>query len=504
MIVLSDPGKSIELTAEERRQPQAEYAVKRFKFEESFRNYLGVWIITFLGLLLRGYHYLRNPSIWHDEVATFLNVIKKGFVGLLGPLYHSGTGPPLLLWIQKCVVLSLGESTYALRLVPFLASCAALVVMAVLVSRLLGPVPAAASMLLVACSDRLLWHAAEARPYSSDVLIASVLALLFIVSHKWTTRRRALCFAGLAPFVVLVSYPGVFLLGGITIALVFVLVRQKQRPSPWLALIALGVSIAGAFLILFFTTASAQRTRALNIEWEYAFPDWRHPAHVPLWLIRSSIGVFDYTMRPIGGFLVVAACIGAVSWWRGGERELIVFLVAPLVLAAAAGLAHAYPYTGVRTMAFALPAIALLIGAGVQAAGDWADGSQRRAWLAGSIIGLPILATLFLSLYRVCIPWRRADTGGAAAYVLEHRTEPEPVTANQWEYEYYFRGLNGMFYPKLRLLQEKNQPSRYWIVLTSDDRAFATTIAESLHHSQVLERREFLETTVMLIANDIN
>ena len=116
--------------------------VKLFKFQESFRNYLGIWIITFLGLLLRAYHYLMNPSIWHNEVATFLNVINKGFVGLLGPLYHSGTGPPLFLWTQKCIELCLGESTYALRLVPFLASCAALVVMAVVVSRLLGPVSA--------------------------------------------------------------------------------------------------------------------------------------------------------------------------------------------------------------------------------------------------------------------------------------------------------------------------------------------------------------------------
>ena len=224
-----------------------------------------------------------------------------------------------------------------------------------------------ASMLLVACSDKILWHAAEARPYSSDVLIASVLALLFIVSHKWTARRRALFFAGLAPFVILASYPGVFLLGGITIALVFVLIRQKQNAPTWLALIVIGVSIAGTFLILFLTTAFAQRTTTLNAQWAYAFPDWRHPTHVPLWLIRATIEVFDYTMRPTGGILALAACIGAVSWWRAGERELIVFLVAPLALAAAAGLTHAYPYTGVRTMAFVMPALALLVGAGVQA-----------------------------------------------------------------------------------------------------------------------------------------
>jgi hypothetical protein len=474
------------------------------EFQEGPHKYRPVWVITVLGLLLRSYHYLRNPALWHDEAVTVLNVLRKSFTELLGPLYGSATGPPLFLWVQKCAVLCLGESTYSLRLVSFLASCAALLVMAVLVPRLLQPIPAAACMLVLACSDRLLWHAAEARHYSTDVFIASGLALLFVVSRKWATQRRILCFACVAPFVILASYPGVFLCAGSAIAFLYVLLRHKQRLSEWLALMALALSIAGAFLVLFFTTASVQRTTPLDAAWLRAFPDWRHPLRVPLWFILSTVGVVDYMTRPIGGILALVACIGAVRWWRGGERELVLFLVAPLGFAASAGLANAYPYTGARTMVFAITAIALMIGAGIQGACEWIRGSQLRAWLAGSVIALPLLATLLFSIYRLWVPWPRADTSGAAAYVLEHRAEGDAVTANHWEYEYYFRKLDGSFYPGLRLLQQEHLPRRYWVVLTSGDPTFATTLGNSLQHSRVLERREFFRTTVMLVTNDTN
>jgi hypothetical protein len=472
--------------------------------QEGLHKYRPVWVVTVLGLLLRSYHYLRNPALWHDEAVTVLNMLRKGFAELLGPLYGSATGPPLFLWVQKWAVLCLGESTYALRLVSFLASCGALLVMAALVPRLLQPIPAAACILVVACSDRLLWHAAEARHYSTDVLIAAGLAFIFVVSRNWATQNRILCFACVAPFVILASYPGVFLDAGAAIAFVYVLLHRDRRTSEWLALMALGLSIAGAFFVLFFTTASVQRTTALDSAWVQAFPDWHHPLRVPLWLIRSSVGVVDYLARPIGGILALIACIGAVSWWRAGARELVFFLVAPLALAALAGLANAYPYTGARTMVFAMPAIALMIGAGIQSACEWIRGSQLRAWLAGSVIALPLLATLFFSIYRVWVPWPRADTSGAAAYVLEHRAEGDAVTANQWEYEYYFRKLDGSFYPDLCLLQKEHLPRRYWIVLTSRDPTLVTTVAESLHGSRILERREFFRTTVMLVTNETN
>src|SRR6266404_4589599 len=67
--------------------------------------------IIVLGLFLRLHHYLRNPSMWHDEAALVLNVFNKGFRELLGPLLFSQAAPPLFLWIERSVFLVLGEST---------------------------------------------------------------------------------------------------------------------------------------------------------------------------------------------------------------------------------------------------------------------------------------------------------------------------------------------------------------------------------------------------------
>ena len=39
-----------------------------------------------LGVALRGYHYFREPSMWHDEAAVAVNVLNRGYAELPGPL----------------------------------------------------------------------------------------------------------------------------------------------------------------------------------------------------------------------------------------------------------------------------------------------------------------------------------------------------------------------------------------------------------------------------------
>src|SRR5260221_8624366 len=82
-----------------------------------------VYLLALLGSLLRFFHCLRDPSVWHDEAALIVNVLSKDFAALLGPLEWNEAAPPLFLWLERAVVLTLGDSTYALRLIPMLASC---------------------------------------------------------------------------------------------------------------------------------------------------------------------------------------------------------------------------------------------------------------------------------------------------------------------------------------------------------------------------------------------
>ena len=165
------------------------------------------WFVI-LGIGLRIFHYARNPSMWHDEAALVLNAIGKSFSELLGPLFFSEGAPPLFLWIERAVFLILGDGTYALRLVPFLASCAALVLMALIARRLLAPEAAPWAVLPLACADTILWHACEAKPYSVDLLSATMLLALYCYTSAWSLGRQLALYTVLASFAGSPDYTG--------------------------------------------------------------------------------------------------------------------------------------------------------------------------------------------------------------------------------------------------------------------------------------------------------
>lgn len=467
------------------------------KMLEVRRRWAPIHWLAALGLTLRLYHYGRNPAMWHDEAANVLSVIRESFGELLGPLYLSSTGPPIFLWLQKCVTLALGDSTYALRLLPMLASCAGLVVFARIVQQTLAPIGAFCAVLLVACSDRLLWHAAEARHYSSDFLVATLLLSLFCLTTTWPTQRRAHLFALLSPVAVFASYPGAFLCGGVFLALW----PRLHRERCWGAASILGASITLAFVAFYFITIRAQRSTAMDAAWAHTFPDWQRPWLVPFWAVRSTIGVIDYSCRPLGGILVAAAIMGSIGFWRARRRELVLFALGPLALAMSAALAKSYPYTGARTMVFAMPALILVIGCGIDEIFAWHPQRAALRPLALTLIAVPLAATFGLSCYRTIFPWPRAETAAASAYVLAHRQADEPVTANHWEYEYYFRKLGEKFSPELGLLFASPQPPRIWIVITAGDLSGREKfIAAAQERWRILERHDFSKTSVLSAA----
>src|SRR5262245_60579141 len=205
-------------------------------------------LLLVLGLALRSSHYLRDPSVWHDEAALVVNVLHKGYRELLGPLTYSEAAPPLFLWAERAVAGILGDSTYALRLVPFLVSCLALLLFVPLARRVLQPAAVPWAVLCVAFSDHLLWHASEAKPYAVDVLAAIVLALLFLTPAAWSLERRLTALALLAPVVTFLVYPGCFLYGGLLLALLPAVWRSR-RPMCWCGYCGLTVTVFVSFAL---------------------------------------------------------------------------------------------------------------------------------------------------------------------------------------------------------------------------------------------------------------
>ena len=208
------------------------------------------WVVA-AGLLLRLWHYGRNPSMWQDEAATCINILNKSFTGLFDHLDHSATGPSLLLCLQQCVVAVLGDSTYSLRLISVAASCAGLLLLARLCRSLLDPADALFAVAMAAFSDRLLWHASEARHYSSDFLFGVLAILLFAHTMQAPLARRFAVFAVYAPFAILLSYPGMFLCAGIMAALLPE-VRKTRNTRAWVGWIALAAWMAVLVRVFLF------------------------------------------------------------------------------------------------------------------------------------------------------------------------------------------------------------------------------------------------------------
>ena len=465
-------------------------------------------LLAMLGIVLRSGHYGRNPAMWHDEAALVMNVIEKGFLQLLGPLKYAEAAPPLFLWLERGVMLTVGDGTYALRLIPYLAGCFTVALMWAAARRILDCEAVVWAVLLLSCSDRLLWHCCEAKPYAVDALLAMGIITLYVVSQSWSINRRILVYAVLAPIAVWISYPGCFLYGGLLLVLLPEVWRDRRRSVRALyALLALVVVLA--FATMYLGPIRAQRHAAMDSCWVQGFPDWSRPWLLPWWFLVSTVEIVDYCLRPIGGVLAGVAVVGGVHLWRDGQRGLVTLIAAPILLAAVAAMMHAYPYTGARVMVYALPGIVILTAAGVRPVMAWlaaagpgrGGGPAPAARVAQGLLLVLLLAPLGWSLYRTAIPWPRADTAAASAYVLAERQGDDPVMANHWEYDYYFRRLGSAYQPLDRPENLAIPDGRVWAVITAQMAQQRADILRGLLQNpwQVARQRDFARTTVVLL-----
>lgn len=428
------------------------------------------------GILLRAYHFFRCPSVWHDEAATIVNVLDLTYSEMFGKLRHNEAAPPLFLVAERAAVDLSGDSVWILRLLPFLSSLTALILVAAVARRLLSVHGSVVAVLLMGVSNSLLLHCCEAKAYSGDSLVAVLAAYGFIETRHWTLFARSFLFAGLAPLAIGFSYPGCFVYGGVLVALApsFLRPHSLRDRLGYLACIA---SVFTSFTFLVLRPARIQRTPEMNACWGGAFADWSQPVGVPLWVVEQTLEVLRYAFQPAGQVMVLLAALGIIGWLRSANtREQALLLGVPILLALTAAMMGQYPYTCARVMAYSVPALCLLTAEGGERFTAW---YPRWKWSARVWVWVLVLIPTGLTLYRVAVPWPRAACDEASELVLRDRQEDEPVYANHWEYEYYFRRLS----PNLlrvddgraigpswdewsRSMTRKSQP-RIWVVFTS-------------------------------------
>jgi 4-amino-4-deoxy-L-arabinose transferase-like glycosyltransferase len=342
-------------------------------------------LLVLAGIGLRLAEYALDRSLWLDEAFLALNIEERGFGELFGTLDFNQAAPVGYLLLAKAATLLLGDSEYALRLVAVVAAVASVPLFWMCARRILALWAAVLALGLFALGGGLLQHAAEVKPYSSDVLVAVVL-LLLAVTH-WPrdalSLRRGIAAGLVAAALVWFSYPAVFVVAGLATTLLVEAILDRNRETVRSILVVAALA-CGSFALLSATlldTTIGVQSALKSGAPRFFLPlpptstdDLERLARAPLMFFRGSIGLGTWGAVLFGAL----ALLGALSLARWRAWRTLGILLSPLPFVIAASAAGLYPF-GERFTLFYIPFALLLV-----AEGTWALVGAVRSRLSSS------------------------------------------------------------------------------------------------------------------------
>ncbi|MBX3413391.1 MAG: glycosyltransferase family 39 protein [Pirellulales bacterium] len=355
-----------------------------------------------LGIGLRLLRYLLCCPLWGDEAYVAANFFEQSYADLLQPLRYHQVCPPLFLWTELTIVRLFGFSEYSLRLVPCLAGIATLLLFWRFASGILRGLPLLMAVAFFAVAYYPIRHGGEVKPYATDLFAAMLLMTLL---GEWLRRpgeaRWLWVLATVTPLLVWLSYPSVFVAGGVGLALGWHAWRHGTA-SIRLAVVAFGITLLASFGGLQYVMAMAQYQRefgagGMGDYWQMAFPPVTQPIALVTWLVREHTGhIFAF---PIGGkngastLNLICFVAGVVLLWRVRRRTLLLACLGPFFLAFVAASLQRYPYGGsTRVVLYLAPAICLIAGLGA----TWIISWGREPWFrrAMALVAIAVLGLI--------------------------------------------------------------------------------------------------------------
>ncbi len=367
------------------------------------------WAFVVLGLALRIARYALDYPLWWDEAFVAVNFIRRDYGDLLRPLDYGQVCPVLFLWSELTLVKLLGFSEPSLRLFPLICALASVVLFRHAAGRVVRGVPLLVAVAIFATSFHPILHAADVKPYASDLLAALVLLTMALEWLRVPERAGWMWVMGaIAPIAIALSHPAVFVAAGTVLGLAPAVARAGRRPV-WIAYLAFSLSTVSAFITIYFMFTHAQAAANLSpmqAQWGAAFPPLADPLRLLKWMVMVHTGgTFAYPCGGEGGassltFLMFV--VGAGVLWYHGRKVIVLTCLAPFGMAIVAAALKRYPYGGpvphgspARIMQYLAPSICLLAGAGAAA---WLalipHRRRRRRALATALLALVAIGTL--------------------------------------------------------------------------------------------------------------
>lgn len=307
------------------------------------------------------------PSYWRDEAAT-LAAVQRPFgdlVRMLGNVDAVHGAYYLLAWV---IVRIFGTGELALRLPSAIAMCLAAGFVAALGRRLVSPHAGLAAGVVLIVLPQIAFYGQDARSYAMVTTAAAIASYLLVRALQARPGERRTWWSGYAAAVALLGVLNIFGLllvpaNAVTVAL------RCRRPAAgqsrralalgWLGAAAAGCVLASPLLYLGYL----QREQ---VSW-LKTPD----GLTGLGQLVGTRGMQVAAILIIGGGLLASAIAGAdrlkATWPRMlGEVSLPWVILPPALLLTGSLITPMYTF---RYVVFCIPAVALLIGAGIAALG---------------------------------------------------------------------------------------------------------------------------------------
>jgi mannosyltransferase len=383
--------------------------------------------------LVLGLYRLATPSLWRDE-AYSIDAARRPAGEILAMLGHVDAVNGTYYLLLHPVIAAFGTSATAIRLPSVLAMAVAAAVTAALGRRLalLAALPSpslsgAAAGLFLAVAPMTTRYAQEARAYAFVTLTAVTASYLLVRAltrprwYWWAAYALALVASGL--FNVL----SLLLAAAHAVTMLIVAARRRaaappgappvtSRPWRWLAAVAAALAVLSPLLVLGYQERK-------QISW------LRRPALRAVADLAASLAGSKQLIVPVAVIALAGVAAGLAGRRRAQVPPAAVALpwlvLPPLVLL---GVSQVSPLYDFRYVLYCLPALALLVAAGL----SWLTRLTVRAVpAAGAAAWLPALgvaACLGLALIppqqQVRLPSSRPDNLRALAALLAARERP--------------------------------------------------------------------------------
>jgi hypothetical protein len=356
--------------------------------------------LVVIGALLRIAVYSADRSLVSDEPFIVLNVERFSASRLTGELDWNQAAPIGFLELEKGLTSAFGSSEYVIRLAPFVAALAAVVLFAWLATRVLRSyaVPLAVLVFLGIALDTS--YAAVAKPYAFDVLVVLALYLSTLGALRNERTARPLALLGILGVVApLLSYASVFAIAAsaTVIAADAALSRSRRRIAEvsavvgtWLALLLVVFVARGDTLshlrrsFPYETVSSVGSLRNLAGNLREALGLVPHSNYLGY---SNGLGATVSVVASVcaGLFIAVGALRLLARHWRIGALVLLPGIF--VLLASAVGWYPIFP----RALLFLTPTLAILAAEGFRALFRWNGSAAARSGVL-ALLALVIVA----------------------------------------------------------------------------------------------------------------